>query len=324
MRAADRIAKALPGQPVLVSCQKDEGPFLLEFVAHHLALGFAAVLIASNDCTDGSDALLDALQDAGFCGHVRHNVAAGEMPQVHGFAALRQSFPLNLASWLMALDTDEFLNIHAGVGLLPDLLAEIPPEVDILALNFANFGNQPHQRWQPGAVCARFRYRLPLAHKSNVPIKSLTRTPANFGAVHSHSMVRFRLQRPIEVMRADGSRFALPPEARLFDHLRRFQPDQIAHDLAQVNHHPIKTYDSFLLRRARGRGGVPLSPDAKLRHTDAYFLDRAAADQRDDSIETYRAATETLLAEMRARAAVRAAEEACLASYRARLAALQA
>lgn len=322
MTAADRIAKAIPGQPVLLSCQKDEGPFLVEFVAHHLVLGFAAVLIASNDCSDGSDALLDALQEAGFCGHIRHSIAEGEMPQVKGFAALLHAFPARAASWLMALDTDEFLNIHVGRGGLSDLLAEVPPEVDILALNFANFGNAPHQAWAPGAVCARFRTRLPLGHKSNIPVKSLTRTPDNFGATHSHSMMRFRLPRPVEVMRADGTRFSLPPEAKLYDHLRRFAPDEIAHTLAQINHHPIKTYDSFLLRRARGRGGVPLAPDATPRHTDAYFLDRAMADQRDDTIEKYRAATEDLMADMRAHAGVRAAEAACLAQYRARLAAL--
>jgi len=322
MTAPDTIAKAIPGQPVLLSCQKDEGPYLVEFIAHHLVLGFKAVLLASNDCTDGSDALLDALAGAGYCGHIRHHVGPGEMPQVKGFAALLRAFPVRQASWLMALDTDEFLNIHTGGGLLTDLIAAVPPEVDILALNFANFGNAPHQVWAPGAVCARFRYRLPLDQKSNIPVKSLTRAPANFGAQHSHSMMRFRLPRPVQVMRADGSRFSLPPEAKLYDHLRRFAPDEIAHTLAQVNHHPIKTYDSFLLRRARGRGGVPISPDAKPRHTDAYFLDRAAADQRDDTIERYRRATEALMAEMRAHPAVRAAEDACLAAYRARLAAL--
>ncbi len=318
--AANRIAKKLPGQPVLVSCQKDEGPFLVEFLAHHLALGFTAVLVASNDCTDGSDALLDALQEAGYCGHIRHHAAEGDSPQIKGFAALMRTFPVRRAAWVMALDADEFLNIHVGGGKLHDLIAAVPPEVDILALNFANFGNAPHLTWQSAPVCERFRYRLPLNHASNIPIKSLTRTPANFAAVHSHSMMRFRLARPIEVMRADGSRFSLPPETKLYERLRRFAPGEIAHGLAQINHHPIKTYDSFLLRRARGRGGVPISPDAPLRHSDTYFIDRAAAAERDDTVEKYRAATEALMAEMRAHPAVQRTEAACLATYRARLA----
>lgn len=319
---AARIAQAIPGQPILASCQKDEGPFLLEFVAHHLALGFAAVLIASNDCTDGSDVLLDALQEAGFAGHVRHQVKPGEMPQVKGFARLRRTFPIDAASWLMMLDTDEFLNVQTGAGALADLLAEIPPEVDILALNWANFGNYPHDEWQPVPVCDRFRYRLPLAHASNAPVKTITRNPVNFDAIHAHHLMRFRLQREIEVMRADRSRFSLPADAVLYHHLRRWRPEEIRHGIAHVNHHPIKTYDSFLLRRARGRGGVPLQAGEAIRHTDRYFEDRAEARERDDHIARYRDQTAEITARMLAHPPVRAAHEACIATYAARLAAL--
>jgi hypothetical protein len=319
---AAQIAQAIPGQPVLASCLKDEGPFILEFVAHHLAVGFAAVLIASNDCTDGSDALLDALQEAGFAGHVRHQVKPGEMPQVRGFARLRRTFPIDTASWLMMLDTDEFLNIQTGAGRLADLLAEIPPEVDILALNWVNFGNYPHDEWQPVPVCDRFRHRLPRAHASNTPVKTLSRNPVNFGAIHAHHMMRFRLQRPIEVMRADRSRFSLPAEAVLYNHLRRWKPDEIRHGIAQVNHHPIKTYDSFLLRRARGRGGVPSHGSETIRHTDRYFEERAAAREQDDDIARYQAQTAEIIARMLAHPEVRAAQERCLAIYAERLAAL--
>lgn len=37
----------------LMSCVKDEGPFVVEFVAHHLVLGFDRIMMASNDCSDG-------------------------------------------------------------------------------------------------------------------------------------------------------------------------------------------------------------------------------------------------------------------------------
>ena len=53
-----------PLRHVLLSSMKDEGPFVLEFVAHHRVLGFDAIHIASNDCTDGTDLLLDVLAEA--------------------------------------------------------------------------------------------------------------------------------------------------------------------------------------------------------------------------------------------------------------------
>ncbi|MFZ1346925.1 MAG: glycosyltransferase family 2 protein, partial [Tabrizicola sp.] len=37
---------------------KDEGPTVVEWVAHHLAVGFTEVMVYTNDCTDGTDDLL--------------------------------------------------------------------------------------------------------------------------------------------------------------------------------------------------------------------------------------------------------------------------
>ena len=44
------------------SAMKDEGPDVLEWVCYQRAVGFDEVLVYTNDCTDGSDDLLDALR----------------------------------------------------------------------------------------------------------------------------------------------------------------------------------------------------------------------------------------------------------------------
>jgi hypothetical protein len=51
-------------QSCIIATAKDEAPFLVEWLAHHLALGFDKILVATNDCTDGTDALLDAIGTA--------------------------------------------------------------------------------------------------------------------------------------------------------------------------------------------------------------------------------------------------------------------
>ena len=51
---------------LIVSTMKDEGPFILEWVAHYLALGFDHFIINSNDCSDGTDLILQRLQDLGI------------------------------------------------------------------------------------------------------------------------------------------------------------------------------------------------------------------------------------------------------------------
>ncbi len=45
---------------------RNEGPYILEWLAHHRAIGVRDALIYSNDCDDGSDALLDLLAGAGM------------------------------------------------------------------------------------------------------------------------------------------------------------------------------------------------------------------------------------------------------------------
>ena len=40
---------------------KNEAAFLLEWLAHHRAVGFTDFLVFSNDCDDGTDAMLERL-----------------------------------------------------------------------------------------------------------------------------------------------------------------------------------------------------------------------------------------------------------------------
>ncbi len=54
------------GQVTAVSMMKDEGPFLLEWIAHHhLAVGFTDILVYTNDCSDGTDDMLMRLEELG-------------------------------------------------------------------------------------------------------------------------------------------------------------------------------------------------------------------------------------------------------------------
>ena len=42
---------------------RNEGAFLLEWLAHHRAVGFTHILVLSNDCQDGTDTMLDRLDE---------------------------------------------------------------------------------------------------------------------------------------------------------------------------------------------------------------------------------------------------------------------
>ena len=42
---------------------RNEAAFLIEWVAHHLGIGFTDLVVLSNDCDDGTDAMLDRLAE---------------------------------------------------------------------------------------------------------------------------------------------------------------------------------------------------------------------------------------------------------------------
>ncbi|MBL4556550.1 MAG: glycosyltransferase family 2 protein [Rhodobacteraceae bacterium] len=49
---------------------RDEGPYVLEWLAWHKAIGVTDFVVFTNDCTDGTDALLDRLDAAGEVMHL--------------------------------------------------------------------------------------------------------------------------------------------------------------------------------------------------------------------------------------------------------------
>ena len=56
-----------------VTTQKNEGAFLLEWIAYHKIIGFTDIVILSNDCEDGSDEMLDHLSKSGEIIHLRND-----------------------------------------------------------------------------------------------------------------------------------------------------------------------------------------------------------------------------------------------------------
>ena len=98
-----------------VTTQKNEGAFLLEWIAYHKIIGFTDIVILSNDCEDGSDEMLDHLSKSGEIIHLRNDGPYDD--RGIQFAALKladRQKAVKEADWIMHLDIDEFLNIHVG------------------------------------------------------------------------------------------------------------------------------------------------------------------------------------------------------------------
>ncbi|KIN61355.1 Glycosyl transferase, group 2 family protein [Sulfitobacter noctilucae] len=237
-----------------ILCVRNEAAFLLEWLAHHRAVGFDDFLVFSNDCTDGTDAMLDRLAEMGLITHIRN-----DGPYDKGgiqFTALKMAAKLKQvreADWILPLDVDEFVNIHTGDHTLTALHAALP-EATAITLTWRLFGYSGQIRYQDTPILETFTRCAPRVMYwpwRAAMFKTLYRNDGTYRKPGVH-----RPRDPVE---------AKLSQARWFDGAGRALPDAFAtkrifsnygqdnYALVQLNHYPLGALESFVLKSDRGR-----------------------------------------------------------------------
>lgn len=241
-------------QAVAVLCVRDEGAFLLDWIAHHRVVGFSHVVVASNDCSDGTDAMLDRLAALGHVTHIRN-----DGPHDKGgiqFTALKaagKTKAVRKADWLLALDIDEFVNIHVGARKLSDLLAALP-EASAITLTWRLFGNAGIYGYEDRPVPEVFTRAAPsIMHwpwRASM-FKTLYRNDGTYKALGVHRPRQAQTDRLGDARWFDGAGRALDEQfktRRIFNNFGRENTT-----LAQLNHYACGAMQSYVLKAARGR-----------------------------------------------------------------------
>lgn len=244
-----------PMPPVaLVSCMRNEGIHILEWLAYHRVIGFGPVVVCTNDCDDGSDTLLDRLAEAGEVTHLRNAVPPGTPPQAAGIARAMAHLAKSDADWLAHLDADEFLNIAPGAAAVQTLTARAE-DAHTIALPWRMFGDNGHRDW-PGETLSAFTACEALPHPDTVKFKSLFRFRV-FASASDHMPTQPLIDAPLAVNAAGEPLSSAPLHGAPRS---RYQPVEIAlRGDAQINHYATRSTDVFLLKNDRGRGMGPPS-----------------------------------------------------------------
>ncbi|SHJ02700.1 Glycosyl transferase family 2 [Palleronia salina] len=288
---------------LVITTMRDEGPNILHWLAHCRGAGVTDFLVFTNDCADGSDALLDLLQAGGALTHVRNRVPEGKRPQ---WAALRaaRDHPLTAqADWIAVLDCDEYLNLRAPHDTLQDMLAGL--DADAVALPWRLFGHNGHATRPETPPTEAFSRAIPddaLYPALSRFIKTLYRRRGPFKGPGVHRPKQEDGATPRWV---DGSGRPLPEAvARNQGQIMLWGPP-IAHDLVQLNHYSVRSAEEFL---AKTRRGLPNHTDKPVDLT--YWVERNFNTVRDDSIARMAPRTAVELAGLRDLPGVAAAEDA--------------
>jgi Glycosyl transferase family 2 len=258
---------------------RNEGAFLLEWLAHHRAVGFTDVLVFSNDCDDGTDAMLDRLADSGHLTHIRND---GPHPQGPQWAALRtaSSHPLFAASdWAMVLDIDEFVNIHVGARRIPDLLAALP-NATAIPLTWRMFGNAGVIPFTDTPIRRTFTKAAPaVLHwpwRASL-FKTLFKVDGSYAKFGVHRPRSPDTERVADQRWFDGSGGELPRAFHKGRVMSALGTDNF--QLAQLNHYALGAMHSYLVKCDRGRANRDAST-----FDMGYWVDRNFSDVNDASI----------------------------------------
>ncbi|MEM9845451.1 MAG: glycosyltransferase family 2 protein [Pseudomonadota bacterium] len=228
---------------LIISTMKDEAPYILEWIAYHRAIGFTDFLIYSNDCSDGTDLLLDRLQQKGVVTHVRNKVLQrGPHKSALKYALSHDQY--SQASWVFVCDVDEFLNVKLGSGRVDDLISHYP-NADVIPVAWRMFSNDGETELFSGPVMETFTDAEPdMPGAKGRFVKSLFRPSENVTRMGLHAPVFEDEDKVIwgapwvdDPAETDSRR----PRARF------------GYEIAQVNHYAVRSVDAFLIKRHRGR-----------------------------------------------------------------------
>ncbi len=297
---------------------RNEAAFLLEWIAHHQAVGFDQFLIFSNDCSDGTDDMLDRLQELGLVQHVRN-----DGPYDKGgiqFTALKAAAKLPItkaADWILPLDVDEFVNIHAGQGTLSDLHAALP-EATAITLTWRLFGNADQVRYQDAPVTETFTKCAPTVILWPWRAAMFKTLYKNDGTYRKPGVHRPRDPDPDKIETAqwfDGEGRSLDEQfrtRRIFSNFGRSN-----HALVQLNHYPLGSMESYVLKADRGRAV----------HSDDllgldYWTERNFCSDTDTSVGRYKPQRDAHLAQLKADAVLARLHDAAVEWRKARFDAL--
>jgi hypothetical protein len=232
----------------LLAAARNEGPYLLEWLAHHRAAGFAHAFIYTNDNFDGSNALLQALAQGGAITLVDNRPGTGCGPQYKAYAHALTMLPQILDyRWAAVLDIDEYFAFDTSLyGGVEEYLAwqETQP-VDAVALCWLMFAGARDDFWHDTPTTARFPLREPGVNRH---VKSIFR-PRKFWGAQPH-FPHATLNDPF-VFRTEGG--GIHHHAGVTDRIPAFAAPPTANH-AWVNHYWLRSAPETLWKLARGHG----------------------------------------------------------------------
>ncbi|GAA5065919.1 hypothetical protein GCM10023209_03970 [Roseibacterium beibuensis] len=234
---------------------KDEAPFLLEWFAHHLAVGFTDILVYTNDCSDGTVEMLQRLEELGLGYHRPNTIPEGQKPQPSALNHAQAEPLVRDADWVLVFDADEFLAINHPSGTLEGMLDDaVALGANGIVITWRIFGSGGVVDWSRAPVTEQYTRAAPPLWNKGWGVKTLFKFDHQYWklGIHRPSIKNKWLETefPDSVKWLNGSGQPMEDyfKFRGWRSIRR----TIGYDWAQMNHYAVKSVDSYAVRKFRG------------------------------------------------------------------------
>jgi hypothetical protein len=248
------------GSLVALSTMKDEGPTVVEWVAHHFAVGFTDLMVYTNDCSDGTDTLLRRLEAMDIGVHHRENIIPdGMKPHPSMLKAAGDEDLIINSDWLLVLDADEFLCINHASGTLDGMVADLNAmNAHAMVLTWRIFGSSGVRAWSRQPITDQFTRAAPEFWNKGWGTKTMLKFDPKYLRLGMHRPIIKSQHKdtdyPDSILWVNGSGRPLEDwfKFRGWRSIRR----TVGYDWAQINHYAIKSMDAYSLRKFRGNANL--------------------------------------------------------------------
>lgn len=310
-----RSQKSAETDIAVVTTMKNEGPFILEWIAYHRMIGIEKFIVYTNDCNDGTDDLLRLLASKGVVEHRENPYREMKLKPQHAALAAADSEPLIAgASWVICMDVDEYINVKIGDGTISALF-EAVPDANLISLTWRLFGNSDIQTFDPGPIIGQFDHCAPeMTRKPHQAwgFKTLYRNNGIFRKLGVHRPKGLVASLSSEVNWVNGSGKPMPEN--IYRTAWRSSLSTVGYDLVQLNHYAVRSAESFLVKRDRGR----------VNHVDrdqglAYWFRMNNNAEQETSIMRMLPRLHAEMARLLSDPEIKSAHESCIAAHRAHI-----
>ena len=284
------------GQVTAVSMMKDEGPFVIEWVAHHLAVGFTDLVVYTNDCSDGTDDMLIRLEELGLVHHRRNVIPEGIRPQPSALNHAQEEPVVCKSDWVMVFDADEFLSIRHGDGTLDDLIAAArAQDANGIVVTWRIFGSGGVVDWSRAPVTEQYLMAAPPDWNKGWGVKTLFTFDPDYWklGIHRPKMKNRHIDTPFP----DSVKWLNGSGREMEDYFKfrgwRSITRTIGYDWVQLNHYAVKSVDSYAIRKMRGNVN-----NKKDKYNSDYWSLQDRNEVRDDTMLRYTDRRNALMAEL--------------------------